>query len=74
VRRSFRIWWDDNVRCWRWECTHCFPPARGGRFGPHAYDRIIRTSMPGHFRHRAQHHRWMAHNRDDRGRIKYRRR
>lgn len=61
--RSFRVWRDADVGCWRWECTWCFPPARGARFGSDAHARIIRTSMPNHFEHRAGHHRWAGTNR-----------
>lgn len=62
IRRRFTIYKDRETRCWRWQCTYCWPPARGARFGRDAFARIVATSMPHHFRCRAGHHEWFERN------------
>lgn len=64
MRRSFRIWQAPGPGLgWRWECTLCHPPSKGGRYGPGAWERIIRVSLPRHMRVRVYHHRYVARNR-----------
>lgn len=60
-RLAFRVFPDFTfgVECWRWECSLCWPPARGARYGPDAYRRVLHTSMPSHFDHRRSHHDWV---------------
>lgn len=60
IRQAFRIRWSPGLQGWTWECTFCWPPARGARFGPCAWDKIVRISLPRHMRCRSMHHQWAA--------------
>ena len=55
-RRAFRIRRGQHPECWEWECSLCQPPAHGARFGPQAWERIVKTSLPSHLDHRRCHH------------------
>lgn len=62
MRRAFRIRRVPpyaGLPFWRWECTLCHPPTRGARYGADALDRIVRISMPRHFRVREYHHKYV---------------
>lgn len=63
MRQAFRVRWAPHLRAWTWECTLCWPPARGARFGPDAWNKIIGVSLPHHMRCRGQHHEWVIRNR-----------
>jgi hypothetical protein len=55
-RPAFRIRWSPGLRAWTWECTLCWPPARGARSGPGAWGKVVRISLRGHMRRRSVHH------------------
>lgn len=55
----FRVWRAAQWH-WKWECSFCYPPATGQRFGPLAWALIISRSMPRHFEHRHCHHQWLS--------------
>jgi hypothetical protein len=61
-RRCFRIYRYPHYgpyEVWHWECTLCQPPAKGARYGPGAWARIVAISLPHHFRARRCHHQWV---------------
>ena len=60
MRQSFRIYRHPQTQSWRWECSLCWPPARGARFGPDAWLKILRISLPHHMRVRDCHHQHVA--------------
>lgn len=55
----FRVWRAGQWH-WKWECSYCWPPATGQRFGPLAWALIVSVSGPKHFQHRQCHHNWVA--------------
>jgi hypothetical protein len=72
--RRFYIWQDPHIdysdgfarnhgwerRPWRWCCTLCDPPACGFQVKKGAWNRIMTSTMPRHFRVRQGHHRHTA--------------
>jgi hypothetical protein len=60
LKRRFRIYYDAPTCSWRWECTMCWPPARGARFGKDAWEKIIRLSLKHHMDARWNHHKHVA--------------
>lgn len=74
TERKFYIWQDRHIdysgygqyqhgkwgrHPWRWMCTYCEPPSTGFLASKGAFQRIIKTSMPQHFKHRRSHHRYV---------------